>query len=130
MVTIEEQVIETMHHSQDLETGNVANAKMNFAKRNECFKIPKRVGGPKRKGHYGKLLETPHHYTQQIYGRSRRDEMKVQKAITHDAIEAEENGELEDALKHAQLAVKDPEHLMFGRMIVCLLAPDGKISRY
>ena len=27
VVTIEEQVIETMHHSQDLETGNVANAK-------------------------------------------------------------------------------------------------------
>ena len=44
-----------------------------------------------------------------------------------DAIEAEENGELEDALKHAQLAVKaDPEHSNAWWMIVCLLAPDGK----
>ena len=44
-----------------------------------------------------------------------------------DAIEAEENGELEDALNHAQLAVKaDPEHSNAWWMIVCILAPDGK----
>ncbi len=44
-----------------------------------------------------------------------------------DAIEAEENGELEDALNNAQLAVKaDPEHSNAWWMIVCLLAPDGK----
>jgi len=44
-----------------------------------------------------------------------------------DAIEAEENGELEDALNYAELAVKaDPEHSNAWWMIVCLLAPDGK----
>ncbi len=44
-----------------------------------------------------------------------------------DAIEAEENGELNEALEHARLAVKaDPEHSNAWWMIVCLLAPDGK----
>ena len=44
-----------------------------------------------------------------------------------DAIEAEENGELEQALEHARLAVKaDPEHSNAWWMIVGLLAPDGK----
>ncbi len=45
-----------------------------------------------------------------------------------DAIEAEENGELENALEHARMAVKaDPEHSNAWWMIVCLLAPDGKL---
>jgi len=44
-----------------------------------------------------------------------------------DAIEAEENGELEKALEHARLAVKvDPEHTNAWWMIVGLLSPDGK----
>jgi tetratricopeptide (TPR) repeat protein len=44
-----------------------------------------------------------------------------------DAIEAEENGELENALEHARLAVKaDPEHTNAWWMIVGLLSPDGK----
>lgn len=44
-----------------------------------------------------------------------------------DAIEAEENGELEDALEHARKAVKaDPEHSNAWWMIATLLAPDGK----
>ena len=44
-----------------------------------------------------------------------------------DAIEAEENGELEQALEHARLAVRaDPEHSNAWWMIVGLLAPDGK----
>jgi len=44
-----------------------------------------------------------------------------------DAIEAEENGEIEEALEHARLAVKaDPEHSNAWWMIVTLLAPDGK----
>ena len=44
-----------------------------------------------------------------------------------DAIEAEENGDLEKSLEHARLAVKaDPEHSNAWWMIVDLLAPDGK----
>lgn len=44
-----------------------------------------------------------------------------------DAIEAEENGELEKALEHARMAVKaDPEHTNAWWMIVGLLSPDGK----
>lgn len=44
-----------------------------------------------------------------------------------DAIEAEENGELDDALEHARLAVKaNPEHSNAWWMIVELLSPDGK----
>ena len=44
-----------------------------------------------------------------------------------DAIEAEENEDLEQALEHARLAVKaDPEHSNAWWMIVTLLAPDGK----
>ncbi|MDC0556612.1 tetratricopeptide repeat protein [Candidatus Poseidoniaceae archaeon] len=44
-----------------------------------------------------------------------------------DAIEAEENGELENALENARLAVKaDPEHTNAWWMIVGLLSPDGK----
>lgn len=44
-----------------------------------------------------------------------------------DAIEAEENGDLENALEHARLAVKaDPEHSNAWWMIVGLLSPDGK----
>ena len=44
-----------------------------------------------------------------------------------DAIEAEENGELESALEHARMAVKaDPEHTNAWWMIVGLLSPDGK----
>ena len=44
-----------------------------------------------------------------------------------DAIEAEENGEIEEAIEHARLAVKvDPEHSNAWWMMACLLAPDGK----
>jgi hypothetical protein len=44
-----------------------------------------------------------------------------------DAIEAEEDGDLESALEHARLAVKaDPEHSNAWWMIVGLLSPDGK----
>ena len=44
-----------------------------------------------------------------------------------DAIESEENGEIEEALEHARLAVKaDPEHSNAWWMITTLLAPDGK----
>lgn len=44
-----------------------------------------------------------------------------------DAIESEENGDLEESLEHARLAVKvDPEHSNAWWMIVGLLAPDGK----
>ena len=44
-----------------------------------------------------------------------------------DAIEAEEEGDFDAALEHAQLAVKsDPEHSNAWWMVTCLLAPDGK----
>lgn len=44
-----------------------------------------------------------------------------------DAIESEENGEIEEALEHARLAVKaDPEHSNAWWMITTLLAPDSK----
>ena len=44
-----------------------------------------------------------------------------------DALEAEDNGELDEALEHARLAVKaDPEHSNAWWLIACLLAPDGK----
>ena len=44
-----------------------------------------------------------------------------------DAIEAEENGQLEDALEHARKTVKvDPSHSNAWWMIAQLLAPDGK----
>ena len=44
-----------------------------------------------------------------------------------DAIESEENGEIEEALEHARLAVKaDPDHSNAWWMITTLLAPDGK----
>ena len=44
-----------------------------------------------------------------------------------DAIEAEENGDLDQSLEHARLAVKaDPEHSNAWWMIVGLLSPDGK----
>ena len=44
-----------------------------------------------------------------------------------DAIESEENGDLEESLEYARLAVKaDPEHSNAWWMIVGLLAPDGK----
>ena len=42
-----------------------------------------------------------------------------------DAIEAEEEGDFDAALEHAQLAVKsDPEHSNAWWMVTCLLAPD------
>ncbi len=49
--------------------------KMNFAKRNECFscRTPKRVGGPKRKGHHRSHRDPPPLHTAK-YGRGRRDE--------------------------------------------------------
>lgn len=49
--------------------------KMNFAKRNECFscKTPKRVGGPKRKGHHRNHRDPPPLHSAK-YGRGRRDE--------------------------------------------------------
>ena len=44
-----------------------------------------------------------------------------------DAIEAEEEGDFDAALEHAQMAVKsDPEHSNAWWMVTCLLAPDGK----
>ncbi|MBT4066812.1 MAG: tetratricopeptide repeat protein [Euryarchaeota archaeon] len=44
-----------------------------------------------------------------------------------DAIEAEENGEIDSALEHARLAVEaDPEHSNAWWMIACLLSPEGK----
>ena len=44
-----------------------------------------------------------------------------------DAIEAEENGQLEDALEHARKTVEvDPSHSNAWWMIAQLLAPDGK----
>ena len=49
--------------------------KMNFAKRNECFscRTPKRVGGPKRKGHHRSHRDPPPLHSAK-YGRGRRDE--------------------------------------------------------
>ena len=49
--------------------------KMNFAKRNECFSCgtPKRVGGPKRKGHHRSHRDPPPLHAAK-YGRGRRDE--------------------------------------------------------
>lgn len=48
--------------------------KMNFAKRNECFSCgaPKRVGGPKRRGHHRSQKDPPPLHSAK-YGRSRRD---------------------------------------------------------
>ena len=49
--------------------------KMNFAKRNECFscRTPKRVGGPKRRGHHRSHRDPPPLHSAK-YGRSRRDD--------------------------------------------------------
>ena len=49
--------------------------KMNFAKRNECFscRTPKRVGGPKRKGHHRSHRDPPPLHSAK-YGRGRRDD--------------------------------------------------------
>ena len=48
--------------------------KMNFAKRNECFscKSPKRVGGPKKRGHHRSHKDPPPLHSAK-YGRGRRD---------------------------------------------------------
>ena len=49
--------------------------KMNFAKRNECFscRTPKRVGGPKKKGHHRSHRDPPPLHSAK-YGKGRRDD--------------------------------------------------------